>query len=498
MAKVAGQPDRDEPDPGTEIRAFLASLGKDELVELFGEAAERDERLRDRLLMEQAQRAAGFDPAPFRKAITRAFSNTSRGRHGAEYTSREWAADVHGVIDQLEEALSPQSAAEIVKVCEHALRTSDRKKGQIDDSSGWFAEIDEQLEALHHDACLLAAPDPVKLARKLFEWETTGDWDTFDRAVLGYGDVLGERGADEYRRLATAAWEEVAPLGPGADDHQRWSGPRFRITRMMEALAEQDGDVDALIDVKSRDLSSAWCFVQIAELCREHGRDDESLGWAERGLEAFGVGTDARLDEFIADEYEHQGRADDAVMVGWRRYEHAPSLGTYRFLHEHAARAGVWPDWRAKALEVLTKRLDDAPTRARSAKEGRRLELVGRYEPDARSTLVEVHLWEGDAEAAWEVAGAGGVPHRLWMQLARAREADHPLDVIPIYEREVERLVQVKKNDAYAEAVEVMRRVAGLLDRAGRSGEFPDYVARVRTAHKPKRNLMAMLDQGGW
>lgn len=498
MAESAGRPDPDELHPSARVRAFLASLSKDELVELLGEAAEGDEGLSDRLLMEQAKRAEGFDPGPFRKALSRAFSNTSRGRHGAEYTSREWAADVHAVIDRLEEALSPKSAAEIVKVCEHALRTSDRKKGQIDDSNGWFADIDERLSALHHDACLLAAPDPVKLARKLFEWETTGDWDTFDRAVLGYGDVLGERGVAEYRRLATAAWEEVAPLGPGADDRQRWSGPRFRITRIMEGLAEHDGDVDALIEVKCRDLSSPWCFVQIAELCREHGRADEALRWAERGLDAFGVGADARLDELVAAEYERHNRPDDAITVAWRRYERAPRLGTYRFLHEYAARAGVWPDWRTRALEVLTQRLDEAATPARSPKERRRLELVGPYSPDARSTLVEVYLWEGDADAAWEVAAARGVPHRLWMQLAQAREAEHPLDAVPIYEREVERLVDAKKNDAYTEAVEVMGHIAGLLDQAGRPGEFADYAARVRAAHKPKRNLMAMLDQADW
>ena len=158
----------------------------------------------------------------------------------------------------------------------------------------------------------------------------------------------------------------------------------------------------------------------------------------------------------------------------------------------------MWPDWRTRALEVLTQRPDEAATPARSPKERRRLELVGPYSPDARSTLVEVHLWEGDADAAWEVAAARGVPHRLWMQLAHAREAEHPLDAVPIYEREVERLVDAKKNDAYTEAVEVMGHIAGLLDQAGRPGKFADYAARVRAAHKPKRNLMAMLDQADW
>jgi uncharacterized Zn finger protein len=58
--------------------------------------------------------------------------------------------------------------------------------------------------------------------------------------------------------------------------------------------------------------------------------------------------------------------------------------------------------------------------------------------------------------------------------------------------------VDAKKDDAYTEAVDVMGHIAGLLDQAGRSGEFADYVAQVRAAHKPKRNLMAMLDEAGW
>ncbi len=69
---------------------------------------------------------------------------------------------------------------------------------------------------------------------------------------------------------------------------------------------------------------------------------------------------------------------------------------------------------------------------------------------------------------------------------------------MPIYQREVERLIELKTNGGYRDAVETMIRVRDLLTRAGRADEFPTYASRVRAAHKPKRNLMKLLDAKGW
>jgi hypothetical protein len=43
-----------------------------------------------------------------------------------------------------------------------------------------------------------------------------------------------------------------------------------------------------------------------------------------------------------------------------------------------------------------------------------------------------------------------------------------------------------------------MDHVRILLTNAGRPDDFGPYAAGVRTAHKPKRNLMKLLDQRGW
>ena len=84
------------------------------------------------------------------------------------------------------------------------------------------------------------------------------------------------------------------------------------------------------------------------------------------------------------------------------------------------------------------------------------------------------------------------------MRLAAVREDDHPDDAIPIFEREVERLIETKNNHGYADAVALMDHVRELLVQAGRPDAFPPYAARVRATHKPKRNLMKLFDGKGW
>jgi len=96
-------------------------------------------------------------------------------------------------------------------------------------------------------------------------------------------------------------------------------------------------------------------------------------------------------------------------------------------------------------------------------------------------------------EAAWREAGAGGCSDGLWMELAGKREKDHPEDVLPIYQGQIERTLNRKNNQAYREAVVLLRKIRGLTVRLGDETRFTRYLASVRAMHKPKRNFMKLL-----
>ena len=83
--------------------------------------------------------------------------------------------------------------------------------------------------------------------------------------VQGIEETIGEAGAARYRELAHARWASVPALEPGEGSRERY-GSRFRITRIMEALAEQTSDLSGQIAVRERDLGSPYNLLQIAEL----------------------------------------------------------------------------------------------------------------------------------------------------------------------------------------------------------------------------------------
>lgn len=479
--------------PPVDVRQYLSGLDKDDLIDLLLDRAGNDEMFAARLRMDAARAVSGpMSAATFRQAIDQAFVTHDYVGYREMY---DYATNVHAVIDSLRGLLEDGHAAAVIDLTEHALDRAEDAVGYVDDSDGCFGGIAEDLQSLHLQACELARPEPVALAGRLFDRERhAGDLDQFYGAAATYADVLGEAGLAEYRRLAQAEWDDLPPLAPG--DTRTFDHDRFRITHIMESLVGATSDVDAVVAVLARDLSSSSEFIRIADAFRDAGRHDDVLSWLERGIDEFGT-DDARLVEALAADYQRAGRGLDAVELCWRTYEPRPSPSGYQRLAENAETTGVWSSWRDRALSALRGSVQARVTAAARPSQQPRWSRAYGAHADA-SDLVEVFVYEGDVEQAWAEAQAGGCSDRWWTELARRREDEHPEDAIPIWQREVERSIQAKNNPGYQQAVELLARVRRLMSAAGRDDEFASYVAQVRTAHKPKRNLMKLFDQHGW
>jgi uncharacterized Zn finger protein len=468
-----------------DVRAYLSGQDKNALVEMLVDRAMEDDRLRQSLFIKAAKKSAKrLDLGAYRRAIDEAVESDGFVDYRNAY---EYASDIEAVIDSVEEFLKEGYAAEVLELAEHALNAVEEAMGSVDDSDGHMGGILARLQGLHHRACNKAKADPEALARRLFEWELRTDYDTFYGAAETYASILGAKGLAVYRTLAEGEWAKVPALRPGQDDSEKY-GKRFRITHIMEALARQTGDVEAVVAVKKRDLSLAYHYLEIAETYKSARQHDLALEWAERGVKAFPERTDSRLRDFLAQEYHRRKRHDEAMALIWAEFAESSSLEQYKKLKAHADRIDSWTPWREKALDCLRSEI------ARAKIERQRNQWSWYHKAD-HSELVRIFLWEKNVDAAWREAQEGGCSNDLWLELAAKRDKDHPEDALPIYQRQIEPTLDRKNNEAYAETISLLRKVRDLMVRLERKDEFTNYLEKVRAAHKPKRNFMKLLER---
>jgi uncharacterized Zn finger protein len=479
-----------------EVRAHLAGLGKEELINLLVAEAGEDERLLDRLRLRAVGGRDALDLDAFRDAIDHAVDPGGLIGYAEAY---DYSRTVEEMIDSLRALLPRGHAAEAVGLIEHCAAAIERGAERVDDSDGYMSAAFDEVQRLHLEACELADLDPVGLAERLFSLMMATEYDLFYDPLDDYARLLGERGERRYAELVRGEWERLPVLSPEdgrrgrtgvsfefiAEDARR---PRdsYRLTRAMEILAERSGNVEETVAVLSRDLSLPYSFLRIAEVYAEAGHDDDALEWAERGMEAFPERPDHRLVAFLAEAHRQRGGHARAAELMWGLFSERPGLDSYRELKRYAEEASQWEETRERALALFR----DAPA-DRGHGLGAPAWLIHR---DA-TELVRIHLWEGDATAGLRAAREGGCRQDVWLELADALAPTEPWEAMIICREQVEPRIERKTKADYRDAVDLLVKVRDLMARTGDADEFPAYVAEIRERHKRKRNLVKLLGE---
>lgn len=468
-------------DPWRDIREYLTTQPPEALVDLLLDVAQRDDRLYQSLLL-KAERTGGGGGNVV-KAFRRAIDGATRIHGFVDWREvGTFASNIEQVADSLAELLKPDTAAMLVELAEYAIERVENSLEQVDDSNGEIGDIVYRLGELHLKACTLARPDPAGLAERLFRFETTLPFGlcSFDAAT--YRDALGKEGLRRYRELAEAEWRKLKPR----DAKDSYDAHRSRITRIMERLAEASGDVEELVAIKSRDLSSSYHYLDIAEIWTKAKQPDKALEWAERGLKAFPERPDNRLRDFLVAAYLKRKRNNEALQLTWIQFEERPILEHYKKLRDVAGKLGLWPEQRNRALARVAEVI------------AREASTTSRWKPKPSapnySLRVEIALWENDLDAAWDFVHAGVCDRNLLIALAGKLESSRPDGAISLYRRVVPPIVEQTNNTAYEEAIKLIRKVGGLMKAQNQSRPFGDYLAELRVQFKPKRNFIKLLD----
>lgn len=448
------------------IREYLKAKEVDELVDMIVDRAEQDSNLFRALEMKSA--VGTSDAAALEKRLRKAIDGATRTRGFVDYEAAEgWHDAVYDVLDIIADLVSGPRADVALRLIDHATARIEAAFESIDDSDGHLGSLLDRAREIHLAAATAVRPEPVALARALFHREMNDDFGTFSRAVVDYADLLGERGLTEYRRLAEAEWKKV-PTSPGrrsaAADH---SVNVDAVMAILDFFAERDGNVEARIALRARDLSSQWSYLQLAEFCLEHGLKDEALRRAEEGLWQFEDDQpDRRLLFFTAGLLTKLKRKADAEAHLWRAFQKAPDLDVYKQLRSAGGAAAG-----ERALALLEARLGD----------GKRDSWRRRSD-----LLVKILMHEKRFDAAWSAVRKFDVSVYTREELVTATDADFPREAIEFYTAKVE---QLASTGSYDEAVKVMGRMAKLRDAAAQAA----FIAEIKVRHGRKRNFMKLL-----
>jgi uncharacterized Zn finger protein len=456
------------------IRDHLRAKGIDRLVEMVIGLAERDPKLLEELQLLAALDTA--DDATLSAQLKKAITDATRVRGYIEYRDmRDWARQIDGALDRISVLLEGGRALLVLALLDHFFARMDEALTKVDDSDGGGGACYARACEIHHAACEQAKPDPIGLARVLFAREVNSDWEFFFGASETYADVLGAVGLAEYRRLATEAWQKVKSRRGRRAEVQ--PGGEYALRTMMERFAERDDDVDGIIAIRANDLSTAYHYLGVAQLCLDKGREQEALKWAEEGLWKFEDEPDKHLVLFACDLLQRSGRNEDANERLWKLFSREPSVELYLRLKSAAGDDKAQILVRDKAIAALSVRAGNSGPQSEWSVFG------------AADVLVRVLMAEGLLADAWAAAGKHGCREILMEELAKASEADLPAEALKAYAQLVERKVRLGGQGNYGDAHAMIKRMRRLDGAAQHSA----YLADLMTRHKAKRNFIKLL-----
>jgi uncharacterized Zn finger protein len=457
-------------DTLTRIRDHLKQKGVETLVDMIMNVAEGDPALFRKLDMAAA--ASQPDDKALEARLRKAIDRAVKANYYIDYrAAHAWAAGVNEVLDTVADLVSNGRAALALKLAEQAIEQIERTIESIDDSDGHCGELLHRASDIHLSATRVVRPDSVQLARDLFRREMTDDYGVFAGIVKTYADVLGKTGLAEFRRLAAEAWEKLPPRTGRMKDHEGLADSNhFGLMGILDFFAGRDGDVDARIALRAKNLSSPWSYLQLAEFCLAQGRSEEALRRAEEGLWVFEDDwRDARLVLFTARLLVKVGRKADAEAHLWRAFEKGPTIELYGELRKLVGQSAC-----ERAVQFLQAKL---------AKDERIRWL------SLADLLIQILIREQRLDAAWAVVRRYKASMELRLKLAGASEATHPLEALAVYRERVEQLVGSGGNEAYKEAAKLIGRMAALQGPT----DWASYVASLKERHGRKRNFMKLV-----
>ena len=410
---------------------------------------------------------------PLEQAIESALSPGSFISYNAAWS---FVDELQEVLNDLEKIIrnEPERAALLF---ETFIAACHEKADEIDDSSGNFGMLVDELFRGWIKAREVAGADPNETAKALLAWmedDAYGFCHDLDREAV---KVLGRQGLDAFVGQIRSKFEssllqdEKNERFPGYA-RRRWGGA-------LKTLIAAQRNLNAYIELCDQtELGVGECKA-IAEMYRSRRRPEEALSWVERGLKiarsdskrSFG---DHELREIKRGLLAKLGRAGDALESAWSEFEQHPSIFTYKELMRYVPTKEK-KAWHEKAMEASEK--SDLSSQIELWLKKKEIDrLLSRLH---RATDEELE----------------DLSHYRTEPLARKLKRFNPDIAARVYRAICMRIVNAGKSKYYEAALDNIEHAKKCYSKAGLDSDWETVVADVRERHFRKKGFMAGFEE---
>jgi uncharacterized Zn finger protein len=385
--------------------------------------------------------------------------------------------DVQEVANELEKIIEsePERAA---RLYESFIAACHEKAEEIDDSSGSFGMLVEELFRGWIGARQAAGADRDETAKSLLAWmedDPYGFCHDLDREAV---KVLDEEGLAAFALQVRGRIEAAAK---SAKDEKASSSERTRHRwgEVLKTILAAQRDTDGYIALcEERGLGVEECKT-IAHMYRSKKRPAEALSWVEHGLEIARSSSprpfaDHELGEMKRDLQAKLGHGRDAFESAWVEFERHPSTFSYKTLMRYTP-AGEKKAWHEKAMEA-------------SEKGDLSLQIELWLEKKEINRLVERLRRATDEELE-------RLSHFTTEPAARKLERSHPEVAARVYRALAMRVVNAGKSKYYDAALDNLEKARKCYVKGKIESEWAGLVAYIRERHSRKSGFMADFER---
>ncbi|WP_163560438.1 hypothetical protein [Halomonas sp. NO4] len=469
-----------EGDATDRIHAYLQQMDKASLIEALQSIIESDPVLHQQWSLRADAVLGVLDHKALKKRITAAFPiNRDLYRYGQV---NAYFAKAEAVVEQLAEQASQLPPEQCLALVDYALSRMDRALETIDDSGGFRFHCEANLQTLHVQTVKRLDWSRDRLAAYLYDKAFGGGEDMYPEIPDAYAETLGEAGMAAYHAYLQQAWDSL----PDLPEQAGWT-EQYRYIRLRRPLferAEAAGDLPTRLALYEKTASHERDCLDAAELCIAHEAWDQVEPWLRRAEKAASGKFPQQHVERQRLEVRlrlHRGEAESAAELQWGIYQRTQRLEDYRQLVEMASAHGLAIDYRQRALEWLTQRLESA-SKPRFG-----------WAPRAEDCLLAIYLHEGALAEALALCAERPVSLTLLHQLARA--LPDPDESQPLYLRLVRHEVSQTNNQSYRNAIALLQELRDSLETAAQREAFNQALARLSSEFKQKRNFIKWLSE---